>query len=215
MTEQGTTAEATGQPQLEYAAQPAVGDVVMTRSGGVTIVVRRPNAWRIAGTLWPIVLALVAIGAVTLNPSGRAVSVPNVVFCVVAILGASVGTVPGLVYACHPVRWEVSPTGITVTARRVAHVVHHRYARFDIADVRVERVQVQNHLFKRTAVVTVTPYGARRVHCYGRRAELDFVAQAFRDGLGLGSDPLGESGFPVPPRWSRTTRLIGLGRVAP
>ncbi len=209
---------AAARPQLDYAPQPAVGDVTLTRADGVTIVTRRPSWRRVGIALLPLGAAL-AVAALVLagtyvKPLSKAIAAADVPWAgwIVVVVGVA-GSVRPLVVAANPIRWTVTPDGIELTLRRPMQVVHEAYPRAGIADVRVERVRVKDQLFKRLALVTLNPAGGRLVHLRGRRAELAFVAEAFRDGLGLAPDPFGEAAFPPPPRWGRVQRRIGLRSV--
>lgn len=210
MTTLPTDATATALP-LEYAAQSAVGDVTLTRVDGVTTVTRRPSWGRVLEALWPVVAVAVPVLAVLSVPLFRN-PIPGPLLAVFGLLAASLGvgaSLPGLILACHPIRWEVSPTGIVLTARRATRVIHEHYPATTVVDVRVERVRLNTQIVKRSGLVTVNPVGGLLLHARASRAELALMAQAFRDGLGLGPDPLGIAEYPTRPRWSVTDRRIG------
>ena len=216
--EPGTLAKGTDAAQLDYAPQPAVGDVMLTRAGGTVIITRRPSVRRTWQALWPLATVTGPIlGVLLTGPHALAlVSSPGqAVACAAAVVTGLAASLPGLALAIHPIRWEVTAAGITLTARRMTRVVHEVYPRETLIDVRVERVRLKNRLLKQRGVVTVNALGGRLFHTGGRPAELAFIAQAFRDGLGLDRDPLGELAFPPPPpRWrSRVQRRIGRRNV--
>ena len=214
--DQGTT-EPAAPPRLEYAPGQAVGDMTLTRSGGVTVITCRPSWRRVGLALLPIVLlvvpTVVAVGLGSVLRSVQGLSPGSAVVLTVGLVATLGSMIRPLVVACNPIHWAIAKTGFTVAFRRPMHVVHEEYSRAHIADVRAERVRVKNQMFKRLALVTVDPAGRRTVHARGRGAELAFVARAFREALAIGPDPLGESAYPPRPRWARTDRRVGRGAV--
>ena len=208
---------------LEYAPEPAVGDVTLTRSGdGDIVVTLRPSWWRVGRVLLPVTAYpfgafLVTVGLFvgtrgrSQDPSWWPMIFGVTGFTFVLALG---GSTVALTVALNPIVWTVNRVGIAVAFRRPTRIVHQRFPAAGIADVRVERLRIGNHLWKRLALAAVDPTGERAVHTLGRRAELEVMARAFRDGLGLGDDPLGEVGLPPPPpRRSRCERQVGRDTV--
>ena len=212
--------------QLDYAPQPAVGDVTVGRGpDGVTVVTLRSSWRRVGRALWPatalaaVVIALLAFNTVlswhaprSAMPVESAVVVTRVT--AVVVVGSSARP---LVQAMHPIRWEASPHGVHVTLRRPAQVFNEQYPAAALADFRVERVRLKNKMvFKRSGLVAIGPLGQRVVHLFGPPAELACIAGAFRDALGIGPDPLGEAAFgpPPPPWWSAVRRQVGRANVA-
>ena len=210
---------------LEYAPQPAVGDVTLVRGAdGVTVVTLRSSWRRIGRALWPAtalataVIALLAFNTVLSWHAPRsAMPVESaVIIAGVAVVVAVGSSARPLVQAMHPIRWEASPQGVHVTLRRPAQVFTEQYPAAALADFRVERVRLKNKMvLKRSGLVAVGPRGQRVVHLFGPPAELACIAGAFRDALGIGPDPLGEAAFgPPPPWWSAVRRQVGRASVA-
>ena len=204
---------------LDYAPQPAVGDVTLDRgTDGATIVTVRASGRRFATAMAPglaiagTVLAVLGVTAAVYGfgrrsplPADNAVLVAGL--CVLIFVGAYL---PAASRALYPIRWQVSRGGIDVAFRRPTHVATETYPAANVADVRVERIKLKNQLRKRPGLVVITPAGQRVVHRFGPRHELAFMATAFRDALGIGPDPLGEAALPPPlPWWRAVERQVG------
>jgi hypothetical protein len=204
---------------LDYAPQPSVGDVTLSRSGGVTVVTRRASLRRVGRALvFPLIYLLTGIAVFALGQVARRHSflADNGVELAILSLVFVASTLPRVFHACQSIRWQVTTTGIEVQFRGIRQVIYAAYPRARIADVRVERQRIKNQqLFKRPALVAIGPTGTRMILTFGTRAELAFMAEAFRDALVTGTDPLREATLPRPPqdRFSRVATRIGRDNV--
>jgi hypothetical protein len=200
---------------LEYSPQPAVGDVIVDRSGDATIVILNGSFKRV---LRPAATAAVVpvIGAILLltTDMGSSSRTLNFVWVAVLVLVTTGAVAKGVFIALQPVRWTIGANGVLVRLKTPSRIVEQLYPRIDFTDVRVERVKLKTMLLRRPALIAVRPDGGRVAHCFASRPELAFMADAFRRGLGLDDDPLGENAFAPLPRRSRIARRVGLHNVA-
>jgi hypothetical protein len=144
------------QPTLEYApAASTVPGVTLSATGnGAVVVTVHPTARRL---LRPVItfllqMAIVAptIAVYLFLPTGRRDTWPVwlVVFCIGFGLLTVITFFQRLVHVLHPIRWEVDPSGIAMTARRLSDVIQQRWPRQHIFDLAVERIRVKEQMFK-------------------------------------------------------------------
>lgn len=200
--------------RLDYAPEPAVGSISLTRVGDASVITMRPSwqrALRAMGGVGMVIvpgIVFVLLNAWVWPTRSVAPSVPWIAFgCyVLLVLGTNVQP---LFTAMNAIEWTVDSSGIKARSRRPTQVLVEICPRAGIADVRVERTRLKTMVLKRPGLVVINPGGQRFVHSWGTQAELLFMARAFKEALGMGDDPLGESRFSTKPRGSPVQRRIG------
>ena len=212
-------------PSLEYATEPSVGGLALTRTAdGVTVVVR-PTRRRVLAALGVgLTFVLVAVGLAAFavvggfsSSSRRTASVDPGLLITAAFLAVTgiASAVPALVSALHGATWEATPVGAAYTGRRWNGIVRQVFPAAEVAAVRVERVRIKGHVARRRSVVLVGPNGRRRVVAYGTADEQAFLAAALAAGLGRPADPMHVARYPAdPPRRTRLLRVVNPFGVA-
>jgi hypothetical protein len=204
-------------PPLEYAPQPNVGDLTLSRRDGVVTIQVLAGWRRILRAGWSLILCLifmaVPLAFLILLPAKINDAPPIITVVSFSLIWGIATSIKPLLFTLRGHRWVASPTQLEFTGRRLTDIVNEVYPRNVIADLRVERVRMKNRILKRRGLVVIKPDGNKVVILFGTPAELDFACQTFKDALNLPSDPLGESHYQKPPRWSRIKRRVTLDGV--
>jgi hypothetical protein len=198
-------------PQLEYASQPSVGDLILNKVDGLSTITMQSSWRRIAVAMSPILGSMV-IAAIFLA-FNFFVLTKNLhwdwMFLVALMLIVGVASsAPGVVSAIYGYKWLAYATGLEFIGRGVTQVVHLKYPRFTMAGLRIERLRPKDHIIKRRALVLIQRDGTKATLVFGSAAELGFQCNVFREALGLPDDPLRESLYPAPPFLSRLRRFV-------
>jgi len=204
------------QPPLEYAARPAVGHVVVHRTADRTTLTLLPDRSRIIRALGIFAIwVLVSVGffAFTMyfNPP-RYEPWGLYVCALLPLVGGAWQLALQLIFLLNPIVLELEPQRLVCSARKVSAVVHNEYSRAQIADVRVDKLRLKDHLVRRWYLVIRLTSGLDVALVRASRKELAFLAGQLREALGLGPDPLGAGRYPPTPNSFRgTMRLIPNG----
>jgi hypothetical protein len=204
-------------PQLEYAPQPSVGDLTLSRREGVVTIHVRAGWRRIFRAGWGLafcaIFALTPLVYLLLTPFKINDAVPLIIVAGFSLFCGVATSVKPLLFTLRGHRWVASATGLKFTGRRLTDIVNEVYPRNTIAELCVDRVRLKDRLFKRRGLVIIQPNSGQILILFRTSAELNFACQSFKEALNLPPDPLGKLQYPKPPKWSRVKRRLTLDGV--
>ena len=175
---------------VEYAPQALCGSVELRRTATMASVTIRPTSSRILpGLISPLVLTAFGGGlywliytlAGTSGPRGWGILTFPLIF---AGIGA-VQAVFTLWRVIHPILFEVTGESLTYRWRTLTEAKSLAWPRPHIKNVRVERIRIQNEVLKRWSLVLHLLSGGKIVIFLARREELEVIAKALNEALGV------------------------------
>jgi hypothetical protein len=138
---------------------------------------------------------------------GQPFTIPDLFFPASVFATGSIRFAAQLIHLFNSGRYEVDADHLTWTKRKILEVQLIEWPRELIADLRVERIRLEEQAVRRRALVLRTTAGTVHAIHRGPLESLDFLCTTLKEALRLSDDPTGLDRYKPPPPRTRLRHL--------